>query len=104
MSVGKAVSMFVLRKIHETDINDRQNQHNLKKKLKEWFPDLLLFLTTKTDTAETVVIAKNVSSYVFTDNKSCVIETGEMLMGNRNVYGKIFYATANSYHRHLGYQ
>ena len=59
MSVGKAVSMFVLRKIHETDINDRQNQHNLKKKLKGRFPDLLLFLTTKTDTAETVVIAKN---------------------------------------------
>ena len=97
MSVGKAVSMFVLRKIHETDINDRQNQHNLKKKLKGRFPDLLLFLTTKTDTAETVVIAKNVNSYVFTDNTSCVIEAG-------NVYGKIFYATANSYHRHLGYQ
>ena len=88
--------MFVLRKIHETDINDRQNQHNLKKKLKERFPDLLLFLTAKTDTAETVV-TKNVSSYVFTDNTSCVIEAG-------NVYVKIFYATANSYHRHLGHQ
>ena len=89
--------MFVLRKIHETDINDRQNQHNLKKKLKERFPDLLLFLTAKTDAAETVVITKNVSSYVFTDNTGCVIEAG-------NVYVKIFYATANSYHRHLGHQ
>ena len=39
----------------------------------------MLLLTTKIYTAETVVSAKNVSSYVLTGDTSCVVETGKCL-------------------------
>ena len=39
----------------------------------------MLFLTTKLDTAETVVSAKNVSSYVLTGGTSCVVEARKCL-------------------------
>ena len=45
-------------------MNDRLYRHKLKKKLKKSLPDQLLFLTTKFNTAEIVVSAKNVSSFI----------------------------------------
>ena len=61
-------------------MNDRRFRHKLKKKLKERFPDELLFLTTKLNTADTVVSAKNASSYVLLDDTSCVVEAANTLM------------------------
>ena len=60
-------------------MNDKQYRHKLKKKLKEWFPHQLLFLITKLNTAEIVVSAKNVSSYVLSDDKSCAVEAEKRL-------------------------
>ena len=42
-----------------------------KEELKEWFPDQLLLLTTKLNTAEIVVSVKNGSSDVLSDDTSC---------------------------------
>ena len=53
---GKAVSIGILQKI---DMTDRRCRYKLKKKL---FPGRLLFLSTKLNTTEIVVSAKNVSS------------------------------------------
>ena len=39
--------------------------------MKERFPHQLLFLITKFNTAEIVFSAKNVSSYVLSDDKRC---------------------------------
>ena len=41
--------------------------------MKERFPHQLLFLITKFNTAEIVVSAKNVSSYVLSDDKRCAV-------------------------------
>ena len=67
------------------------------KKLKERFPDQLLFVATKLDTTETAVSTKNVSSYVLAEDTSCVVEAGNCLRED-------IYATANGYRRHLGHQ
>ena len=56
--------MEVLQKIYGIGMNDRLYRHKLKKKLKKPLPDQLLFLTTKFNTAEIVVSAKNVSSFI----------------------------------------
>ena len=71
--------MDVLQKVCGIGINDRRYRHKLKRKLKERFPHRLLFLITKLNTAEIVVSAKNVSSYVLSDDKNCVVETGKCL-------------------------
>ena len=60
-------------------MNDTRYRHKLKKKLKERFPHQLLFLITKINTAEIVASAKNVSSYVLSDDKSCVVEAAKCL-------------------------
>ena len=52
-------------------MNGRRYQQKLKKELKEWFPDQLLLLTTKLNTAEIVVSVKNGSSDVLSDDTSC---------------------------------
>ena len=56
--------MEVLQKIYGIGMNDRRYRRKLKKKLKKPFPDQLLFLTTKFNTAEIVLSAKNVSSFI----------------------------------------
>ena len=56
--------MEVLQKIYGIGMNDRLYRHKLKKNLKKPLPDQLLFLTTKFNTAEIVVSAKNVSSFI----------------------------------------
>ena len=56
--------MEVFQKIYGIGMNDRQYRHKLKKKLKKPFPDQLLFLTTKFNTAKIVVSAKKVSSFI----------------------------------------
>ena len=56
--------MEVLQKIYGIGMNDRLYRHKLKKKLKKPLLDQLLFLTTKFNTAEIVVSAKNVSSFI----------------------------------------
>ena len=76
---GKAVSMDVLQKSYGIGMNDRRYRHKLKRKVKERFPHQLLFLTTKLNTAEIVVSAKNVSSYVLSDDKSCADEAAKCL-------------------------
>ena len=60
-------------------MNDRRYRHKFKKKLKERFPHQLLFLITKLNTAEIAVSAKNVSSYVLSDDKNCVAEAAKCL-------------------------
>ena len=57
----------------------RRYRHKLKKKLNERFPDQLLFLTAKLNTAEIVTSPKNVSSYVLSDDTSCVVEAAKCL-------------------------
>ena len=56
--------MEVLQKIYGIGMNDRRYRRKLKNKLKKPFPDQLLFLTTKFNTAEIVLSAKNVSSFI----------------------------------------
>ena len=56
--------MEVLQKIYGIGMNDRRYRQKLKKKLKKPLPDPLLFLTTKFNTAEIVVSAKKVSSFI----------------------------------------
>ena len=56
--------MEVLQKIYGIGMNDRRYRRKLKKKFKKPFPDQLLFLTTKFNTAEIVLSAKNVSSFI----------------------------------------
>lgn len=68
------------KKKYGIGMNDRRFRHKLKKKPKERFPDELLFLTTKLNTADTVVSAKNASSYVLLDDTSCVVEAANTLM------------------------
>ena len=63
--------MDSFQKISRTGMNVRRYQQKLKKELKEWFPDQLLLLTTKLNTAEIVVSVKNGSSDVLSDDTSC---------------------------------
>ena len=76
---GKAISMDDLKKNYRIVMNDRRYRHKLKKKLNERFPDQLLFLTTKLNTAEIVTSPKNVSYYVLSDDTSCVVEAAKCL-------------------------
>ena len=51
--------MDSFQKIYRINTNGRRYQQKLKKKLKEWFPDQLLFLTAKPNTAEIAASVKN---------------------------------------------
>ena len=76
---GKAVSKGILQKIYGIGVNERRYRHKLTKRLKERFPDQLLFLATKLNTMEIVVRRRNVSSYVLSDDASCVVVAAKCL-------------------------
>ena len=81
VNYGSAVSMDALQKIYGIGINDWRYRYKLKKKPMEWFPNKLLFLTTKRNTTEILVSAKDVS-YVLSDDTSCVVEFAKCLHTN----------------------
>ena len=74
---GKAVSMDVLQKIYGIGMNDRHYRHKLGKKTQGTVSTSTVVLNN--NTAEVVVSAKNVSSYVLSDDKSCVVEAAKCL-------------------------
>ena len=82
VNYGSAVSLDALQKIYGIGINDWRYRYKLKKKPMEWFPNKLLFLTTKRNTTEILVSAKDVSSYVLSDDTSCVVEFAKCLHTN----------------------